>query len=68
MALETIDLPQDLYPKVQAIAPGRWHWDLVYRYDLREIRPDRSMGWAVMNPHDIWHNEWITADAMTTTE
>ena len=65
MALETIDLPQDLYPKVQAIAPGRWHWDLVYRYDVREIRPDQSMGWAVINPHDICHNEWMTEDRMT---
>jgi len=62
MALEGVDPPQDLYTRIQSIAPGRWHWDLVYSYGLRKIRTDQSMGWAVMSPHDMWHNEWMTED------
>lgn len=62
MALASVDVPQDLYTKIQTVAPGRWHWDLIYRHHIREIRRDKSLAWAVLHPHDVWHNEWMMND------
>ncbi len=63
MALETVDLPRDLYTKLQTVAPGGWHWDFIYRYHMaKEIHYDGSKGWAIVHPHDAWHHEWMSSE------
>ncbi len=65
MALESADLnrQQLVYTKLQEIVPGRWHWDRVFRRNMREMRYQASHGWGIVHPNDLWHLDWMTPQA-----
>lgn len=65
MALESIELDREqrAHEKLQDVVPGRWHWDLVYRADMRQMRYHARVGWGIVHPNDFWRLDWISVQA-----
>lgn len=65
MALESAvgNRQQLVYNKLQEMAPGRWHWDLVFCPDIRIMRYQAPNGWGVVHPSDFWRLDWMTPQA-----
>ncbi len=62
MALEStvVNRQQLVYDKLQEMAPGRWHLDLVFCPITQEMRYQASYGWGVVHPNDFWRLDWMT--------
>ena len=62
MALESavVNRQQLVYNKLQEMAPGRWHWDLVFCPIVQVMRYQAPYGWGVVHPNDFWRLDWMT--------